>query len=191
MSRFASQKIDKQKPIICLVMLLSVGLTAHADGHAKAHEQAGDMLQLAIPAAGLAVAVAKDDKEGIQQWGKTMATDVVATYGLKYAFNHTALGKRPNGGRYSFPSGHTSAACAGATFIGQRYGWEYGAGAAIPAAYVGWSRVHANKHHTRDVIAGCAVGIASGLLMTKPLENTHVTAWYDDKAVGLSVHGVW
>lgn len=177
------------KPSLFAVLAITslINTTAFAD----THEKAGDILQVAIPAAGLSLALAKDDTDGVKQWGKTMATDLVATYGLKYAFNHTALGKRPNGGQHSFPSGHTSAACAGATFIGQRYGWEYGAGAMIPAAYVGWTRVHANKHHTRDVLVGCAVGVASGLLMTTPLDDTAVMPWYEDKAVGLSVHRVW
>ena len=52
--------------------------------------------------------------------------------------------ERPNGGDYSFPSGHTSAAFTGAGFIEKRYGLKVGIPAYILASYVGWSRVYSN-----------------------------------------------
>ena len=82
------------------------------------------------------MALAKHDQEGVYQLGKTMATNLAATYALKYATNDTAWGERPNGEDYSFPSGHASDSCAGATFIGQRYGWRYGSMANPPIRIV-------------------------------------------------------
>lgn len=155
------------------------------------HRFAGDVLQLALPATGLVVAYHKDDMQGAKQLGKTMAATVITTEALKTGFNNTALGKRPNGGSRSFPSGHTSSACAGATFIGQRYGWKAGLPAMGVAGYVGWTRVHAKAHHPRDVVAGCAVGVAAGLLLTDPMSDTQVLPWYENKTLGVSVSSVW
>lgn len=177
-------------PIV--IVLVGSCLTLAPTTYAKSNsEKAGDALQLVIPAAGLGMAVAKHDNEGVKQLGTTMATNLAATYALKYAFNDTDLGKRPDGDDYSFPSGHTSNACAGATFIGQRYGWRYGSMAMLPAAYVGWSRVDAKRHHVRDVIAGCAVGTISGLIMTQPFDNTTILPWYDNQQLGISIRSTW
>jgi membrane-associated phospholipid phosphatase len=79
----------------------------------------------------------------------------IVTVALKHAVDET----RPNGGRYSFPSGHASFAFTGAEFIRKEYGWEWGLPAYAAASFVAWSRVEANKHYTRDVLAGAAVGI--------------------------------
>ncbi|ECE0941544.1 hypothetical protein ZP13_25715 [Salmonella enterica subsp. enterica] len=105
------------------IILLAAALAPTTTVYAKSDsEKAGDILHIAIPVAGLGMALAKHDQEGVYQLGKTMATNLAATYALKYATNDTAWGERPNGEDYSFPSGHASDSCAGATFIGQRYG---------------------------------------------------------------------
>jgi membrane-associated phospholipid phosphatase len=129
---------------------------------------AGDFLQIALPAVGLGMTLFKGDKEGSKQWAYSMVGTALSTQVLKQAFDHTDWGERPNGGRQSFPSGHTSSACAGAVFIGRRYGWEYGAPAMLPAAFVAYSRVDEELHHWRDVIAGCAIGAAFSYYFVQP-----------------------
>lgn len=64
---------------------------------------AGDVIQLAILAAGLAMAYAKDDSTGMKMLGKTVVANAVATQGLKYAFNSTSWGKRPMVAPIRFP----------------------------------------------------------------------------------------
>lgn len=75
--------------------------------------------------------------------------------------------ERPNGGSHSFPSGHTSATFATAAVI-QR---DYGAVASIPfyalGGLVGWSRVRTSHHWLSDGVFGAAIGITSGLAVTK------------------------
>lgn len=129
---------------------------------------AGDLLQFAIPLAGLGMAVARDDGDGMTQWSYDMLASIATTEILKKGFNHTSWGTRPDGGQNSFPSGHTTLACAGAGFIGRRYGWEYGAAAMAPAAFVAWSRVDEGVHHWRDVAAGCAVGMGMSWWLVNP-----------------------
>lgn len=80
------------------------------------------------------------------------------TQGLKYAVQRT----RPDGGHHSFPSGHTSATFATATVIAHRCGWKAGIAAYTLAAYVGVSRLSEREHYLSDVLAGAAIGAASG-----------------------------
>ena len=96
-----------------------------------------------------------------------MGVSFVVTHGLKRLINK----ERPNGGDYSFPSGHTSAAFTGAAFIEKRYGYKLGVPTYLLAGYVGWSRINANKHDYWDVASGAIIGIGSAYLFTKPFKN--------------------
>jgi membrane-associated phospholipid phosphatase len=159
--------------LVLAALLLSrpaaaVGPVVHANDSDRA---AGDILQFVIPAIGLGVTLYQDDTEGMKQWSYTMGSTLIATEALKRATRHTAWGERPNGGRNSFPSGHTSATCAGAGFIGQRYGWGYGAAAMAASAFVGYSRVDENLHHWRDVLAGCAIGVGFSMMFVNAKEK--------------------
>ncbi len=84
--------------------------------------------------------------------------NAVLTQGIKAATHRT----RPNGGRHSFPSGHTSASFATAEVIREHYGWRWGAPLYALGAYVSVSRMVDNKHWASDVIFGTAIGIVSG-----------------------------
>lgn len=84
--------------------------------------------------------------------------NAVLTQGIKAATHRT----RPNGGRSSFPSGHTSASFATAEVIREHYGWRWGAPLYALGAYVSVSRMVDNKHWASDVIFGTAIGIVSG-----------------------------
>nr|WP_230390917.1 phosphatase PAP2 family protein [Reinekea sp. G2M2-21] len=78
------------------------------------------------------------------------------TYAGKFA-----IGKeRPDGSNnLGFPSAHTSSAFSGASFLAKRYGWDIGVPAYLAASFVGFSRVHANKHDWWDVTAGAALAM--------------------------------
>lgn len=80
------------------------------------------------------------------------------TLGVKAAVDRT----RPDGRRYSFPSGHTSSTFATAAVLERHYGWKAGLPAYAAAAYVGGSRIAENKHYLSDVIVGAAIGIVCG-----------------------------
>lgn len=142
---------------------LSVGINTEDSDRA-----AGDIIQIALPAIAFGTALYKDDREGMKEWAYSFGSTMLATAVLKKAVNPTAWGERPNGGKNSFPSGHTSSACSGASFIGQRYGWNYGGAAMLPAAFVAYSRVDERMHHWRDVIAGCVIGIGFSYYFVQP-----------------------
>ena len=86
----------------------------------------------------------------------------VITDGLKLATNRT----RPDGGEYSFPSGHTSSAFATAAVLHSHYGWKVGVPSYAVATYVGSSRLAQNRHFLSDVVFGAGIGLASGRATT-------------------------
>ena len=82
--------------------------------------------------------------------------------------------------RYSFFSGHTALAFAGAISTAKIYAdfhpkentfWFYSASVAT-ASTVGLLRIRAGKHFPSDVIVGAAVGTATPLLLTEIQKNT-------------------
>lgn len=91
----------------------------------------------------------------------------VAVTALKVAVHRT----RPNGGPYSFPSGHTAAAFAVAPILVQHFGTV----AAIPAYALAVStamgRMEDRKHYLSDVIAGAGIGSAIGLAIAAVRRN--------------------
>jgi membrane-associated phospholipid phosphatase len=80
------------------------------------------------------------------------------TQGLKYAVPRD----RPDGGRNSFPSGHTSATFTTAAVIQHRFGWKAGVAAYAVGAYVGAARLGERQHYLSDVLFGAALGAAAG-----------------------------
>ena len=133
--------------------------------YAKKHssiERAGDVIQITIPVTALLIAFGKDDTQGMKELFYTVAASTAATWALKFAVNS----KRQKGGKYSFPSGHTSLAFSGASFLGMRYGMAYGAPAVGAASFVGYSRVYAKRHYWSDILGGALIGGLSGFFFT-------------------------
>jgi membrane-associated phospholipid phosphatase len=93
------------------------------------------------------------------------------TNGLKFAANRT----RPDGAKYSFPSGHTSSAFATASVLQRRFGWKVGVPSYVVASYVGASRVATSHHFVTDVLFGAGIGIAAGRATTFGLHGASVT----------------
>jgi membrane-associated phospholipid phosphatase len=145
-----------------IYMFLAVFLSYHEASYADGVRVAGDVLQIALPATALGMAINEPDNTGRVQWVESFVTTAVVTQTLKYSINR----ERPNGGDLSFPSGHTSSAFQGAAFIHERYGSRFGVPAYLLASFVGYSRVNAGVHYWSDVIAGAAVGIAATLYWT-------------------------
>ena len=135
-----------------LLLLLLSQTTAYAK---EQFELVGDYLQIILPTSALVMTYTEDDIDGRWQFIKSFSTTTIATQVLK----HTVKKPRPVGDDLSFPSGHTSASFAGASFIQTRYGWKWGLPAYVAATYVGWSRVEADQHYVEDVLAGAALAI--------------------------------
>lgn len=88
----------------------------------------------------------------------------VVNLGLVYLMKIAFKSVRPDGTAYSFPSGHTANAFAGATLLSMEYGNQY---RWVPyASYtvaggIGIMRVVNNKHYVSDVLFGAGLGILS------------------------------
>ena len=144
----------------------------------------GDVFQIAIPAYALVYSYAEKDKEGMKQLGISYALSMGTTYALKVAVNE----RRPNGGKYSFPSGHTSSAFAGAWYLQRRYGSSQGIPALILASFVGASRVHAKAHYVHDVLASVLLTFGISYAVVK---RYSVGVEVSEEETGLVITGRW
>lgn len=113
----------------------------------------------------------------------------ILNLGLVYLIKKTVKQTRPDGTAYSFPSGHTANAFAGATMLSIEYGkdhkWVPYASYAV-ASGVGVMRIANNKHYISDVLFGAGLGILS----MKVAYWTHQYKWNktkstDDPLIGL------
>lgn len=157
---------------------MAVSITGYADNNSSNKSEkfanVGDVLQFVPVAAGYTISLFKQDLEGAKQLTRSTLISAGLTAGIKESTKNTSWGERPNGGDRSFPSGHTSFACSGAAFLHERYGWEYGMPALTVAGLVAASRVSSDKHHVRDVLAGCALSfIVNEFFVIRP-ELEHI-----------------
>jgi membrane-associated phospholipid phosphatase len=84
--------------------------------------------------------------------------------------------KRSDGGGYSFPSGHTSAAFTTATSLSLYFPkWYVIVPSYLWASSVGYARMYQGVHYPTDVLAGAVVGAGSAWLAWK------VQHWMDKK----------
>lgn len=130
----------------------------------------GDIGQIATPLYGLYLTYENSDKDGRIQFYESSLATILTTHFLKQVISKP----RPDGtNNNSFPSGHTSAAFSGATFIHKRYGFKTAWPVYVVASFVGYSRVYAEKHYWEDVLAGAILAGINTWIYTSPiLENT-------------------
>ncbi|GAA3567855.1 hypothetical protein GCM10022395_17420 [Snuella lapsa] len=141
-------------------------------------EGTGDILQLAIPAIACTTTLIKKDWEGSKQFALSFGTSLIITHSLKKIIRK----ERPEDRNLfdAFPSGHTSSAFSGASFIQRRYGWKYGKWAYLGAITVGISRMEGPDgwHDIWDVLGGAIVGIGSTYIFTSPYTTEHMEITY-------------
>lgn len=164
-------------------LMLALAPSAHASD--KGWDDAGSLARDALVVAAFGVPAAQGDWDGVLQAGGSVGVAGGLSYGLKEAFPE----RRPDGSdNKSFPSGHTSVSFAAAATLQNRYGWKVGVPAQFVAAFVGLSRVEANKHHVHDVLVGAAIGEASGFLITRRAnDRVQVFPWGDTKSGGIAL----
>jgi membrane-associated phospholipid phosphatase len=92
----------------------------------------------------------------------SLIVNTVLTQGIKLSVGR----ERPDGGRFSFPSGHTSSTFATAAVLHGYFGWRVGIPAYRFATLIGGSRLQENRHYPSDVIFGAAIGLVAGRTVT-------------------------
>jgi membrane-associated phospholipid phosphatase len=163
---------------------LTIGATVAATGHMKDRDVtngfsasrmggmfgAGEMIggarvQMAGALATYAVGRVTGRGRVASVGGDLIRAQVLAqamTAGIKLS----AKRNRPDGGEFSFPSGHTSVTFATATVVQRHFGWKAGIPAYALASYVAASRVQVKRHFLSDVAFGAVVGVVAGRTVT-------------------------
>ena len=171
--------MKKLLPLSLSLLLNLTPLSAKSDT-----ETLGDILAVALPLGAYGATLYTQDKEGQYQMYKSYGATMATTLALKYTIRE----KRPNSeNRDSFPSGHTASAFAGAGFIHQHYGFKYAIVPYILATYTGYSRVHSNKHYTRDVVAGATIATLSSWYFVEPYKNLKISPTATSEFQGVRV----
>jgi membrane-associated phospholipid phosphatase len=150
-------------PRMCAVAALAAGAASatHADGHARL----GDVLSFALPAGVAAHELWRDDTEGLLQFSESLVVTLVGTELLKRT-THVERPDRSND--QAFPSGHASRSFAAAAYMHRRHGFEAAWPWYLGATYVGWTRVHADRHRWGDIAGSAALSVASAWWLVTP-----------------------
>lgn len=165
-----------------IILLFLSNLLIQSNISAFDFEDVGDFGQYALPVSAALLSLKDQDLQGSVRFGGEYSLTVGIVHVLKRVMNE----KRPNHGKWSFPSGHTASAFTGAMYIQRKYGWSWAIPAYVGAAAVGYSRIHAKKHWMKDVCAGATIAIASNFFFYEPFENMMVTPYFDGDEGGFS-----
>ena len=176
---------------LVLATALAVGVAQPAYADSDFIETGGNVLLVGLPIAAEVFAYSKGDRRGMIQIGLSVAS----AYGVSFLLQQVVRERRPDpdlSGWNSFPSDSAAVAFATASAIQVRYGWDYGLPSYAIAAFVGYSRVHADKHHWGDVAAGAFIGWAAGQLLTDPYEEMPaMQVFADTTGGGINLHWTW
>jgi membrane-associated phospholipid phosphatase len=181
------QKLRRSIAVVAVIFSL-LNVTTAARG---ADAISGHVVMAALPVAALAIAYFKDDAEGEKQWLRNVLANQLLTSVARVGFNYTSWGERPTGNGYGFPSGHVAFAASGASFLQERYGWEYGVPAWLLTGYVSWVRVENGDHHWRDVVASSVLAYGVAKLFVTPENATHLAPVIGPDFIGLRWGRSW
>jgi|GEM_PF-1738084 len=127
---------------------------------------AGDVYGTGIPQGvgilGLVTVGYLGDQDKLTEAGRDLSLSLMASGAITWALKIGLNRKRPNGGKYSFPSGHTAVAFSTVPVVGHHFGWKTGIAAGALAGFTALGRMEENKHYLSDVIFGASVGLAAG-----------------------------
>jgi membrane-associated phospholipid phosphatase len=140
--------VNFRRKILFASILLSVGFAFSS--HARTLKDYGDDLRLIVPTWAFGLAMAEEGYTGMRQF----LCSLVSSQGIVEWLKGVTHQPRPNGmGEDSFPSGHAAGAFTGAMFIHCRYSLRQALFPYWLSIFVAASRVDAQKHYPRDVIA--------------------------------------
>ena len=156
---------------LLLVIATTCALAAKA-GDTQSWGRVSNALAVGLPLVAAGNAYEKGDTEGFKELTYTLGTTFVAVETLKSLVHE----KRPDGsGNDSFPSGQTAVAFAAARFFDKRYASEASPYLYAAAGLTGLARVKADKHFTKDVLAGAGLGYVAAEYFTHPVSGGAVS----------------
>ena len=156
-----------------LVLSFAVSMAGVANaGGVQTWGHVSDALAVGLPLLAAGTVFGKGDSQGVKELTYSLGATLAATTALKSLIHE----QRPDGsGNDSFPSGHTAIAFAAARFIDKRYAPEASPYLYAAAGLTALARVKADKHFTKDVVAGAALGYASAEYFTRPIAGGAVS----------------
>jgi len=180
--------------VLVVSLFANVPVASASSGEKDNITRMGDFFQIFLPlTAWGSTFIAGDpcsnsiwDREGTEQATLSIGASILTTSLGKFLVRKS----RPSlgGSLSSFPSGHTTAAFAGACFIERRYGWWWGAPAYACAAFTGLSRIHADAHYADDVTAGASIALLYAWRSVTPQsQSLRVMPEVTEDGVGVSV----
>jgi membrane-associated phospholipid phosphatase len=166
----SSQNMKSAKALV-LSFAVSMAGVANAGG-VQTWGHVSDALAVGLPLLAAGTAFGKGDSQGVKELTYSLGATLAATTALKSLIHE----QRPDGsGNDSFPSGHTAIAFAAARFIDKRYAPEASPYLYAAAGLTALARVKADKHFTKDVVVGAALGYASAEYFTRPIAGGAVS----------------
>ncbi len=186
------------------------GVDATIAGRVRRHRQLGDFdepIQLlgnpgthfaATGVLWVASALARDQQrhELARTLTRSLAVTGATTALLKLSTNTSA----PDGGRYAWPSGHTSSSFAVAAVLSEYYGPKVGIPAVALAGLVGYQRLDSRVHDFSDVVFGAMLGWVVGTSIAREdqarpprLLGMEVVPWQDAETgvTGIALRRSW
>lgn len=161
----------KSAKALVLFFAITVAGVANAGG-VQTWGHVSDALAVGLPLLAAGTAFGKGDSQGVKELTYSLGATLAATTALKSLIHE----QRPDGsGNDSFPSGHTAIAFAAARFIDKRYAPEASPYLYAAAGLTALARVKADKHFTKDVVVGAALGYASAEYFTRPIAGGAVS----------------
>jgi membrane-associated phospholipid phosphatase len=172
--------------LISLLVVVSPSAKAMSDG---TWEDISDIGAYGLIGTALILPSTRKDWEGLRQGAYSIGSATIIAQIGKALVDE----ERPDeSDDDSFPSGHTANAFASATTLHRRYGWRTGFPAYAVATLTGVARERARKHHWYDVVAGAAIGGATGWFFTDAFnDKVQLVPWVDSSGGGVVVSMRW
>ncbi len=141
-------------------------------------------------------------KQEVLRQSRHLLVSQAATIGTSLLIKGISLGRRPNGGSRSFPSGHTAYAFASATTIFHSFKNKHmilALSGYVPAVVVGAYRMIKDKHWVSDVVFGAGMGMIfshlsyhfniwdSATIRTSNFENDDISLRFSGTSNGLGL----
>lgn len=181
-------KLNVGQLLLVLVLALAVNPQAAADSE-DTWKDISDVGVISLLGTAVLLPTAREDWVGLRQAAYSIGSAIVVVQIGKALVDE----ERPNNkDDDSFPSGHTANAFSSATTLHRRYGWQVGFPAYAMATLTGIARERAREHHWYDVVAGAAIGGASGWFFTDAFnDKVQLTPWVDSTGGGVMVSINW
>ncbi len=132
----------------------------------------GNGLTMAAGSAALFGLGVLSHKPSLREAGRDLGTAFLATSAVVLPMKMFVDRTRPDGGSYSFPSGHTAVAFAAAPVLSAHFGLKIGVPAYALAGMTALGRMQDRKHYLSDVVFGGAVGLAVGLTVVRSASSS-------------------